>query len=65
MICSTVKKSSDLTKKNAFINDEKSKIRELVFEVNNGTPEGLFEEAKVRSKYNLGAIFIEITEFSN
>ena len=57
-------KSSDLTKKKAFINEEKSKIRELVFEVNNGTPEGLFEEAKVRSKYNLGAIFIKITEFS-
>lgn len=57
-------KASDLSKKKAYITQEKSKIRELVFEVYNGTPEGIFEEAKIRSKYKLGAIFVKMTEFA-
>lgn len=57
-------KSHSETKKKAFIKDAKEKIRPLVFEVYNGTAEGIFEEAKVRSKSDIGAILITITEFS-
>ncbi len=51
-------------KRQSYINDEIAKIRPLVPEVYNGTPEGIFEEAKVRYKANFGAIFIKMTEFS-
>ncbi len=47
-----------------YIKEETNKLRKLVFQVYNWTAEGLFEEAKARKKWGLGAINIKITEFA-
>lgn len=51
-------------KREAQINNEIEKIRPFVPEVYNGTAEGIFEEAKVRSIADFGSIFIKMSEFS-
>ena len=50
--------------KQAYIREQILKIRNMVLEMNNGTAEGFFEEAKVRSIADFGAIYIKITEFA-
>lgn len=50
--------------KQAYIREQISKIRNMVFEMNNGTAEGFFEEAKVRSIAEFGAMYIKMTEFA-
>ena len=49
--------------KQMFINTEKEKIRNVVIEMQNGTQEGFYSDAKAFDKANFGSLFLKISEF--
>lgn len=47
----------------AFINSETEKIRNIVIEMQDGTQEGFYADAKSFSTANFGSLFLKISEF--
>ena len=53
-----------IKQKQAYIREQTAKIRNLVLEMDSGTAEGFYEEAKARFIAEAGAIYIKMTEFA-
>jgi len=51
------------TQKQAFINSEKEKIRNIIIEMQDGTQEGFYSDAKSFVSANFGSLFLKISEF--
>lgn len=51
-------------RKQAYIEAEKEKIRNLIIEITNGTKEGLYSDALAFKGADFGSIFIKISEFA-
>ena len=58
-------KPKEEQKKNAFIQAEKAKIRNIFKEVSAGTKEGFYSDAEALSIANFGSIFLKISELGN
>lgn len=55
--------SKSENQKQAFINSEKEKIRNIIIEMQDGTQEGFYADAKSFSSATFGSLFLKISEF--
>lgn len=55
--------SKDEKLRNAFINNEREKIRNIVIEMQDGTQEGFYSDAKTFANTDFGSLFLKISEF--